>query len=147
MAKTKIGMQFKGFEELAARIDKLAGTDGLKRAVEAGLKSSKQFVNGEITKAMQPSKLPAKGQYSTGDTLKTLNKDFAVDWQGSQASVKVGFDITGNGLTSIFLMYGTPRMNPDNDLYNAVYGKATQRQIKKLQETAVNEVIKRIMGA
>ena len=34
MPKNKIGMQFKGFEELAERIDELAGSDGLKRAVD-----------------------------------------------------------------------------------------------------------------
>lgn len=145
MPKNKIGLQFKGFEEIAKRLDELAGTDGIKRAVEAGLKTSKEFVNGEITAALQKSKLPAHGKYSEGDTLKSLDKDFKIEWDGAQASTNVGLDFSKSGMTSIFLMYGTPRMPPVDDLYNSIYGRKVQAKIKKLQADAVNEVLKRVM--
>lgn len=145
MPKNKIGLQFKGFEELAAKLDELAGTDGIKRAIEAGLKTSKQYVNGELEKVLQPSNLPAHGIYSEGETLKSINKDFSVKWDGMQASVDVGLDFKKSGMTSIFLMYGTPKHPPVKGLYDAIYGKKTQSNIKKLQETAVNQVIKRTM--
>lgn len=145
--KNKISLQFKGFEELTKKIDDLAGTDGLKRAVEAALKTSKQEVNKEITAALQPSKFPAGGIYSTGKTKAAINKDFAVKWAGMVAEIPIGFDMSkSGGMTSIYLMYGTPRMKPDNELFNAIYGNAIKTKVKKLQETAVKEVIERIMG-
>lgn len=146
MRRNRIGIQFNGFQELAERIDELAGLDGLKRAVEAGLKSSKEYVNGEISAALQKSKLPAQGKYSEGNTLNSLNKDFNVKWDGLQASVDVGLDFDKSGMTSIFLMYGTPRMKPDQDLYDAIYGNKTKNKIKRLQESAMNEVLSRVMG-
>lgn len=145
--KNKITLQFKGFEELTKKIDELAGTDGVKRAVEAALKSSKQEVNQRITAALQPSKLPAHGNFSTGKTKAAMNKDFAVKWAGMTAEIPIGFDMAkAGGIISIFLMYGTPKMKPDNELFNAIYGNAIKSKVKKLQETAVNNVIKRIMG-
>lgn len=146
MPKNRIGIQFNGFTELAERIDELAGGDGLKRAIEAGLKASKQFVNGEITAALQPSKLPALGKYSEGVTLESLSKDFTVEWDGAQASIDVGLDFKKSGMTSIFLMYGTPKHPPVTELYDAIYGNKTQSKIKKLQKAAMNEVLNRLTG-
>ena len=141
--KNKIGMQFAGFEELAKRLDEAAGTDGLKRAVEGGLKASKQYVDAQIKSAMQPPKLPAKGKYSTGATMQSMIGSYAVEWDGMTAAIDVGFDLEKT-LTSIYLMYGTPRMKPDADLYNAIYGAAAKKKIKELQEQAVNKVLQRV---
>lgn len=144
--KNKITLQFSGFEEMMKQLDELAGTDGIKRAVEAALKTSKQEVNKGIVEALQPSKLPAGGKYSTGETKQAIDKNFSVTWNGSVAEIPIGFDIKkSGGMTSIYLMYGTPRMKPDSELFNAIYGKSIKTKVKKLQETAVNQVIKRQM--
>ena len=61
------------------------------------------------------------------------------------ASVKVCFDFSKSGLTSIFLMYGTPRMKPVSGLKNAIYGAKTQKELATIQEEALQKVIKEIM--
>lgn len=143
MARNKIGLQFDGWEDYMAKLDKIGGTQAMKRGVEAGLKASKQYVNPQIEKAM--ANLPAGGKYSTGLTKESIDQDMRVDWDGMTGSIKVGFDFKKSGLTSIFLMYGTPRMPPVNGLKAAIYGTKTKKQIKERQAEAVNKVIKRIM--
>ena len=145
MAKNKLTLQVKGFEEYMSKLDVLAGGQAMKRGVEGALKSSKQYVNPQITKSMAKSNLPAGGKYSTGSTKKSIDNDMSVDWQGMTGSINVGFDFKKAGVTSIFLMYGTPRMQPVNGLKDAIYGAKTKREIKKLQEAALAKVIKRTM--
>lgn len=145
MARNKIGIKFAGFEELMEKLDKLGGSAAMKKGVEAGLKSSKQYVNEEIKKVIAKSNLPAHGKYSHGDTLQSIDKNFEVDWEGLMASTKVGFNFSKSGLVSIFLMYGTPKMKPVAGLYDTIYGKKTQSKIKKLQKEAIEKVIAREM--
>lgn len=143
MARNKIGLQFDGWEETLSKLDRLGGTEAMKKGVEAGLKASKQYVNPQIEAAM--GKLPAGGKYSTGDTKRSLDRDMTVDWSGMTGEIKVGFDFKKSGPVSIFLMYGTPRMKPVSGLKSAIYGTKTKTQIKVLQAEAVNKVITRIM--
>ena len=143
MARNKIGLQVKGFEEYMSKLDELGGSDAMKRGVEAALKASKQYVTPQIEAAM--ARLPAGGKYSTGDTKKSIDKDMTVEWQGMSGSVKVGFDFKKSGMTSIFLMYGTPKMPPVAGLKDAIYGTKTQRQITSVQAEALDKVIKRVM--
>lgn len=145
MGRNKIGLQVKGFDEYMAKLDKVGGTQAMRRGVEGALKASKQYVNPLIESSM--SKLPAGGRYSTGDTKKSIDKDMTVDWEGMTGSIKVGFDFKKSGLTSIFLMYGTPKMSPVAGLKAAIYGAKTKREIAKLQAEALDKVIKRIMEA
>lgn len=144
MAKSKIGLQFDGWTETMSKLDKLGGTAAMKRGVEAGLRASKAYVNSNIKKAM--ANLPAKGKYSTGRTLESLDQSMSIDWEGLTGSIKVGFDFSQSGMTSIYLMYGTPRMEPVAGLEDAIYGNKTKREIRKIQAEAVNKVIKRTMG-
>ena len=143
MARNKIGLQVKGFEEYMAKLDEVGGSDAMKRGVESALKASKQYVNPLIESAM--TKLPAGGKYSTGDTERSIDKDMSVDWQGMTGAIKVGFDFKKSGLKSIFLMHGTPKMSPVNGLKAAIYGTKTQKQIAQIQAEALDKVIDRIM--
>ena len=143
MARNRIGLQVKGFEEYMAKLDEVGGSQAMKRGVESALKASKEYVNPQIEACM--SKLPAGGRYSTGDTKRSIDKDMSVEWNGTTSSIKVGFDFAKSGLTSIFLMYGTPRHNPVVGLKNAIYGSRTQKEIAELQGEALDKVIKRIM--
>lgn len=145
MARKKIGLQVKGFEEYMAKLDEVGGSAAMKRGVESALKESKAYVNPLITSAMSPSNLPAQGDYSQGGTLESLDRDMTVHWEGMTAHVKVGFDFKQSGLKSIVLMYGTPKMSPVNGLYAAIYGAKTQRELATIQEEALQKVIKRIM--
>lgn len=146
MARNKIGLQVKGFEDYMAKLDELGGTDAMKRGVEGALKASKNHVNPKIDACMSKSNLPAGGKYSVGeDTKKSIDSDMSVEWSGMTASIKVGFDFKKSGLKSIFLMHGTPKMSPVSGLKEAIYGNKTKREIAKLQGEALDKVIKRIM--
>lgn len=144
MARNKIGLQFKGWENYMSKLDELGGGKAMKRGVEGALKTSKQHVNPLIEQSM--SKLPAGGKYSTGNTKQSIDRDMSVDWQCMTGTIKVGFDFSKSGVKSIFLMYGTPRMKPVSGLKNAIYGAKTQKEIAEIQEKVLSEVIKRVMG-
>lgn len=143
MARNKIGLQFDGWENYMAKLDELGGSKAMIRGVEGALRASKQYVNPLIESSM--AKLPAGGRYSSGNTKKSIDRDMSVEWQGMTATIKVGFDFSKSGVTSIFLMYGTPKMKPVAGLKNAVYGSKTQKEIATIQEEALMKVIKRIM--
>lgn len=137
MAKNKFSLQISGFDEL---LDKLESVEGdLKKTTESALKSSKQVVTPKLKKAMKKHK-------RTGVTEKSIDTDFNVKWEGDIANINIGFDFQKGGLTSVFLMYGTPKMPPDAELYEAIYGKTTQKEIKQAQTEAFEKVIERLGG-
>ena len=43
--RNKVGLQFEGWQEMIANLDKLGGSDAMKKGVEAGLTASKEAVN------------------------------------------------------------------------------------------------------
>ena len=145
MARNKIGLLCKGFEEYMAKLDEIGGSAAMKRGTEAALKVSKEYVNPLIDAAMVKSNLPAQGKYSQGDTAASIDENMEVTWEGMTAYIKVGFDFSKSGLVSIFLMYGTPQHSPVAGLYDAIYGSKTKRQIGKIQGEELTKVIKRIM--
>lgn len=147
MAKNKIGLQFAGWEDVLSGIEKAAGEAGLKQAVEAGLKASKEYINKQVDSIMTKGNMPAGGKYWTGKTKNSLDKNFDVEWSGFTGTIKIGFNLKGSGLTSIFLMYGTPRHEPPMDevpgLYDALYGKKTKSEIKKIQKEVIEKWVER----
>ena len=143
MARNKIGLQFEGWEDYIAKLDELGGTDTMKKGVEEALIESKKHINPLIEKSM--AKLPAGGKYSTGDTKQSIDNEMSVEWVGMTGTIKVGFDFSKSGVTSIFLMYGTPKMKPVNGLKNAIYGSKTQKEVAEIQEKVLSDVIKKVM--
>ena len=143
MARKKIGLQFNGWEDYLAKLDELGGSQVMKKGVEEALIESKKHVNPLIEQSM--SKLPAKGKYSTGNTKKSIDNEMKVDWEGLTGYIKVGFDFSKSGVTSVFLMYGTPKMKPVSGLKSAIYGAKTQKEIAEIQEKVLSDVIKKVM--
>lgn len=137
MPKNKIGLQFDGLEEMISQLESVEGD--IKATVDAALRASKQAVNPGIEQAIARHKF-------TGHTEASLDKSMKVDWEGTMASIDIGFNIKGGGLPSIFLMYGTPRMKKDSKLYNSIYGAKTKRQVAKIQEEVFQKRIARRMG-
>ena len=140
MAKNKITVDFSGFDQMKKQLDQIGG-DATKRAIESALKASQQVVAQQVSTAISPHTM-------TGDTKKSIVTNDPVEWTGDTAAVGVGFDIKGGGLPSIFLMYGTqlhgqPHITPDRNLYNAVYGAKTRKEILKIQEQAFEKVLER----
>lgn len=143
MAKNKITVDFNGYDVIKKQLDALGG-DATKRAIESALKASQQVVAQQVSTALKP-------HYESGDTEKSIIFNSPVEWTGDAAQIAVGFDINGGGLPSIFLMYGTklhgqPHIEPDRNLYNAVYGSQTRKKIMEMQEQAFNKVLERLVN-
>lgn len=143
--KRKNGFDTTALVKYAECLEATGGTAGVKRAVEGGMKSTKQEVNKQVTSAMQPGNLPAGGKYSTGETMEHLNKDMAVNWEGNMARLKLGFNLQDGGLVSIFLMYGTPKHAPVAGLREAL--KENPRKIsRKEMQAACKKILERLGG-
>ena len=131
--KTRI--EFEGFEEVIARLNKLGGD--IKGITETALRDTHKLITKKAETAIAPHK-------ETGATEKSLKRNAEIKWAGSEASVEVGFDISNGGLPSIFLMYGTPRMKKDQNLYNAFFGNKTKKEVMELQEKLFYDEIRRL---
>lgn len=142
MARMKLEIQ--GLDQLLMRINQFDGD--IRGTTEKALRETHAIVTKKAETAIAQGNLPAKGRYSHGETAAALRRNAEIEWHGSVAEVKVGFDIKRGGLASIFLMYGTPRMKPAKGLYNAFYGSKTRKEIVEAQENAFWEEIRRIYG-
>lgn len=134
MAK-KMRLEFTGFEEMAERLDKLGGD--LKKTTEKALTETHKLLTPKIEEAFRKHDV----KYSHV-TMKSLKKDSKVEWSGSVAAIGVGFKISEGGFPSIFLMYGTPRVQPDKKVYNSIYGN--KKKVKELQERIFAEEIAKL---
>lgn len=132
----KISLDFKNFEEYAEKLDKLGGN--LREAVEKALQESADLINQQLDGDMPK-------HHRSGDTQRSILSNERVTWSGTIAEIKVGFSISNGGFPSIFLMYGTPRMDKDQKLYNDVYGVATKRKVREIQEKVFADAIRRVM--
>lgn len=146
MARRRIGFDTRALEQYAERLEAVGGSDALKRATQSGMAAAKAETNKNIKAAMQAGNLPAKGAYSHGDTIGSLDENFTVKWTGNKAELAVGFAINNGGLASVFLMHGTPRMSPANGLWDAIYGPTAKRIEKKEMRKAVKKVLERLGG-
>ena len=142
--KIFISVENKIFAEYAERLDKLGGD--IKGVVDKILQDAHATVTNEVEAAMMKHN-------KSGDTSKSILRDSKVQWTGTTASIRVGFDISNGGLPSIFLMYGTPKHEPghpgtdaDKALYDAIYGKRQARNLREMSIKAMEEAIKKRMG-
>lgn len=137
MAKMEI--MFDGFKDLAEMIDKQGGD--LKGAVDEALTETQKLVQGKVEAAAAPYAIKGGGKgYATGAMYRTIIRNPEITWAGNIATVEVGFDLKApGGFHSIFLMYGTPRIRKNQQLFNAIKGSATRKEIAALQEKILSE--------
>ena len=143
MARRKNGFDTTALLKYAEQLEAAGGTAAVKQAVGRGMKSTKLKVNQAVDMAMQKPNLPAGGKYATGATMEALNKDFAVKWDGNVANLKLGFNLQGDGLTSIFLMYGTPKHRPVPGLREALK-ENPQKISRKEMQRACKTILERL---
>lgn len=136
MPRNKIGLQFEGFEGLIEELERVEGN--VKGAVEECLQVSCDIVTNELETAMNR-------HIRTGKTKESIKKDNPVLWEGTTAEISVGFSFP-EGLSSVFLMYGTPRMKKDQKVYNAIYGKKVRDKIAKKQEEILHKAVDNAIG-
>lgn len=149
MAKRKgvakgIGLDFHDMEQMLKRYEKIGAS--IKPATEKALQKSHSYVTKQLHQHMQNPFLPAGGKYSTGDTEKSIVESDRVFWLGgSQAYIPVGFDLSKTH-SSIFLMYGTPKMEPNKHIYEDVWGRKTRTHIREIQEETLWDELEKLKG-
>lgn len=137
MAKNKMTIDFKGFQEMFEKLDRLEADT--KRISEKALQKSYDIVTPAIDQAIKP-------HYLTGQTEKSLAKNEKVEWEGMTAYIRVGFNISNGGLPSVFMMFGTPRIKPDKKLYDSIWGASTKKKVRQIQEEIFKEELKKVLG-
>lgn len=154
--RKKFGLNFDGVSELSEKLEALGGD--LKQVAEQAL----EFIPGDVN----PKLHAAMAKHNkTGLVDRSIVTDQKVEWTGNVASIDVGFDLKKGGMPSIFLMYGTPRHAPgnqyggpvrpeaqehpgikaDTELFNAIYGSKTQKDIAAKQQKIFNQAIQELM--
>lgn len=133
----KMSILFDGFAKLAEDIDAVGGD--LHSAVDEALTETQSIVQNNVTTASAIYAAKGRKGYAKGDMYKSIIDDSRIDWNGSIAEVKTGFSANGGAtnkgfMHSIFVMYGTPKMNKDVKVYNAIKGTKTRNDIAKKQE-------------
>ena len=148
MAKNKMSVDFAGLDDYIRQLKAIDET-AVERAFDAALLETEQVVKEDVVAAMQQHN-------DTGTTSASAISGKQPEWTQTMAKAPVGFDIGGTDhdqkddrLASVFLMYGTkvhgqPHVAPDRNLYNAVYGAATRRKVRKIQEQAFEKILRRL---
>lgn len=145
MAKNKMRLEVKGFEEYMAKLDEVGGSAAMKRGVEEALVTSKEHINTKLDMIMKPGNMPARGKYWTGKTKSSIDKNMMVEWHGLVGSMQVGFDWAKSGIVSQVLLYGTASVPPVKGLHAAIFSAKTKRELREIQTEQINAAIKRIM--
>lgn len=128
MARNTLKLDTKGFEEMIRKLDSLGGD--VRKAVTDALQQAAETIKEDTTEAIDPVHLPAGGKYSSGDTRESIIQDTTVHWEGLMGWVPVGFDFSKAGAGG-YLITGTPRMMPDQELQRIFKRKKYMNQIQK----------------
>lgn len=122
---------------------------GVKPAVDKALKASKQYVTNLLEKDTVKPNFPHQGTYSTGNLKNSIDRNYNVQWQGTKAYIKVGYDFNKSGLTSILMIRGAPRKKPEmakaKKIKEDIYGARTKKKIIEIQEETIYKIIDRGM--
>lgn len=142
-----IKIDSKEIELLKKRLEE-AGKS-VNHAVDKSLKASKQYVTNLLEKDTVKPNFPHQGTYSTGSLKNSIDRNYNVEWQGSNAYIKVGYDIRKSGLTSILMIRGAPKKKPPmlkaRKIKEDIYGTKTKRKITEIQEETIFKIISRGM--
>lgn len=136
--KSKMAFNFKEMEALAEKLEAMGGN--LQKACDKALHDTHDYITPQLSSGIER-------HHATGDTEEALQRSPHVVWESPlKAVVNIGFDLEDGGWPSIFLMWGTPKMLPDNDLKNAAFGPKVRREVARIQrealEAAVQEMAK-----
>ncbi len=148
MAKKNFSLNFDGFLDLARDISNL-GDGYLQKAVDNAFTASKDYVNNEVSKAMDASRYNFDGTgYSQGKAKQSLNEvaKMPVEWSGTIAKANIGVN-TKDALEVLFLGYGTPHLAADKKLINAIKVKGkVKKEVEKIQKEEFNKVIEEALN-
>lgn len=138
MARNTLKLQLGGFQELITKLDSLQGD--VKKAVTDALEQAGETIGEDTLDAVDNANLPAKGEYSKGQTKASIITNPLVHWSGNQAEIGVGFDYSKKGAGG-FLITGTPRMKPDYELQKIYKRKKYMNQIQNDMADVIKDYI------
>ena len=143
MAKKGFSLNFDGFLDLARELDSL-GDGYLQKAVDNAFTASKDYVNEEVSKAMDGSRYNFDGTGASSGRAKASLQEVAempVEWNGTIATANIGV-VTKDALEVLFLAYGTPHIAADTKLLNAIKVKGkVKKEVERIQQEEFNKVI------
>lgn len=164
-SKPKFQLKFDALADIAYEIDAFPGA--LEEAITEAFEASSKNVGERLEGRMKTHEPPRKHK-SIHDTMarsygrnrapKAIYKDAKTEWEGNIATQKAGFDISHGGLSSIFLMYGTPRhyqpkmkrehpgMLQDTTLYNIIAGASRSKKLREMNREIFLEVLRKHGG-
>lgn len=153
MAKKRLGITFKGFEEMVSNLEAVSGDT--KRIVEECLEVVPDIVNPKL-------KTDMTRHNRTHKVVNSIAEGQHVEWEGTKAKLPVGFKLRKGGWASIYLMFGTARHAPanqygtysgtvrgvqqDKTLHDDIYGTAVIRRINEKQREIFTKEIQKKMG-
>ena len=143
VARNTLKLELSGFKELLARLDKLGGD--VHEVVEDALTQAAGTIASDTLAALADANLPAGGKYSRGDTKASVVTKPRVTWEGTTASVGVGFDYDKPGAGGL-LITGTPKMKPDYALQKMYKKKGYMQKIQNNMGKTVTDAISKRMG-
>lgn len=138
MSRNTLRLDTSGFSGLLRRLDELGGD--VKQAVDESLQQASKKIASDTKKALSKPNLPARGKYSRGATERSIIENALVEWDGSVASIPVGFDFSKLG-SGGYLITGTPKMRPDQELHRMYKGKKYMNRIQSDMETVIGRYI------
>ena len=133
------GIDFKDFEFYCKKIESLSSRANLREIADKALKETHKYITPQIEKEFEKHN-------RTERTIKSLKKDNNTEWSSDVGSIDVGFNISNGGLASIFIMYGTPRIKPDKQLYNLFYGSKIKKEVFKIQEEIFDRELQKLLN-
>ena len=143
-------IQFSGAGKMLTALDELSAA-GVQRAIGKALRETHAGVTPKIHAEMQKHN-------KSGDVERSIVDEPRVTIEGNIISMPIGFDLDKGGLPSIWLIYGTPRhgpygekgghpgQQPDQGLYEAIFGRKTAGEIAKVQRKAIKEVMEQYLN-
>mgnify|MGYP000858492756 CR=1 FL=1 len=143
MGRNILKLEMSAFNEYAEKLDKLSAD--LKPIFTDAMTQTAETIRDDTVEAMKNEHLPAHGDYSHGDTKKSIIQHPKVEWSGTRAEVGVGFDFGKPGAGGL-LITGTPKMRPDQELNRIYKGKRYMRQIQKDMAEIFQDAIDDHMG-
>ena len=140
--KNGISIDFSVFEEYAERLDNLGAE--LQPIFTDVMEQEAETVQEDTITALGSANLPAQGDYSTGDTKKSVDMSPRVVWEGSLGEIGLGFDKTKPGAGG-WLITGTPKMRPDYALEEIYSRKKYEKELRKSIMQYFEDKIEEIM--
>lgn len=148
MARQGMSVDFAGIIELEKTLESL-GAEVYTKAVVNALEASKNYVNGEILKAMDASKYNFDGTgYSKLKSKKGLSKveKMDVEINGSYAVAYAGVSFY-DAPELWYIANGAPHTPKDNNIYNAVRVKGNvKKEVERIQEEEFKKVIEEALN-